>query len=300
VSAYELRYPVHTVDGIQVFPAGSLVTPEALDEAVAANRSAQTELAAFLAHGSIEKDLVRLIDLLPYRVVFGSRKRTATLFELMKNVRLPVAVFGMLDYFREHDPYTYRHVLLVFSLATLLAQDLLPDQQDQSQEAIAGPVHDLGKICTPLSILKKTTPLTETKRMAVEHHAISGYILVAITFGNKDIPAARIARDHHERRDSSGYPAGIRIRDKMTEIVIVSDLFDALVSPRPYRSGSFDNRTALEEITLLAEKGALGWEVTRALVALNRKGQPHYGDLNLSLEKRGSPPAINYYGKTET
>ena len=108
--------------------------------------------------------------------------------------------------------------------------------------------------------------------------------------------ASKAARDHHERNDGSGYPCGTHLKDRMVEIVVVSDVYDALLSPRPYRRISYENRTALEEITAMAEKGKLSWEIVRALVAANRKDRPHYSECTLSLEKRGAPPLDNVYG----
>ena len=83
--------------------------------------------------------------------------------------------------------------------------------------------------------------------------------------------------------------------DRMVEIVVVSDIYDALLMQRPYRPTSFDNRTALEEITEQARQGKIGWEVVQALVAHNRKNKIHFLDCSVSLEKRGSPPVDNLY-----
>jgi HD-GYP domain-containing protein (c-di-GMP phosphodiesterase class II) len=164
------------------------------------------------------------------------------------------------------------------------------------QEIMAGPTHDIGKISIPLEVLQKTDPLTRTERAILEHHAVAGLVLLSYYFQDNQSIAAKVARDHHERRDGSGYPLGRRLTDQLVEIVAVSDIYDALISPRPYRPTSYDNRTALEEITELAHQGKLGWEVVQALVARNRKSKPHYHECTVSSEKRGIPPANNHYG----
>jgi hypothetical protein len=82
----------------------------------------------------------------------------------------------------------------------------------------------------------------------------------------------------------------------MVEIVVVSDVYDALIVPRPYRPTPYDNRAALEEITEQAKQGKIGWEVVQALVAYNRKDKSYYRDCAVSLEKRGVPPVDNLYG----
>ena len=104
------------------------------------------------------------------------------------------------------------------------------------------------------------------------------------------------ALDHHERRDSSGYPRGIPLQDPIVEIIAVSDIYDALIIPRPYRSTAYDNRAALEEITKMAEQNKIGWDVVKILIAHNRKSKPHYREMKISAEKRATPPLYNVYG----
>jgi hypothetical protein len=123
-------------------------------------------------------------------------------------------------------------------------------------------------------------------------------VLLVHHFQDRHSLAALVARDHHEKRDGSGYPQGLRQFDRMVEIVAASDIYDALLSPRPYRAESFDNRTALEELTDLAAADKLSWEVVQALIACNRSTRPNYRECFVSLEKRGQPPAENIYGQT--
>jgi HD-GYP domain-containing protein (c-di-GMP phosphodiesterase class II) len=82
----------------------------------------------------------------------------------------------------------------------------------------------------------------------------------------------------------------------MVEIITVCDIYDALISPRPYRPTCFDNRSAIEEITRLAERGEIGWYVVKALVAHNRQVAYDPDAVWVSDAKRGSPPADNAYG----
>lgn len=82
----------------------------------------------------------------------------------------------------------------------------------------------------------------------------------------------------------------------MVEIVAVCDIYDALTSTMPYRSVPFDNRSALEEIAIMAERNEVSWEVVQVLVAHNRKGKPYFTECSLSLDKRGIIPPNNFYG----
>ena len=109
--------------------------------------------------------------------------------------------------------------------------------------------------------------------------------------------AAIVARDHHEKKNGSGYPRGIELKDLLVEIIAACDVYDALVSPRPYRPVSFDNRSALEEITSRAQRNEINWEVVKLLIAYNRKNNNGQLKTNISLEKRGAEPPGNIYGK---
>jgi len=147
--------------------------------------------------------------------------------------------------------------------------------------------------------LKKRTPFDHAEHDRVEHHAVAGYVLLTYYLRRSGTFSARVARDHHERRNGSGYSMGIRQADREVELVAVCDIYDALINPRPYRKGNFGNRTALEIITAMAENGSLGWDCVRRLVAANRKGRPHSDACVVSPEKRGTALAENNWGILE-
>jgi hypothetical protein len=215
---------------------------------------------------------------------------------MFEEVRLVLPVLESLAYFKWDDYHTYCHALMVFALSTLIARDLLPDSRGWMHEVAIGPTHDIGKICIPPDILKKVTPLTRTERSMLDHHSVAGYVLLSYFQKDPQTLAAIVARDHHERRDGSGVPRGIRLTDLAVEIIVVCDVYDALISPRPYRPETYDNRTAIEEITKMAEMNKIGWEVVNSLVAHNRREKPKHGEVEVSREKRGTPPSPNFYG----
>lgn len=299
MSTLTLFYPVHSLDNIQLLPAGTVISDETLDALVISNRFTTHQTCPLLQYGSVKEDLLNFLCQQPYHTIFSDKREIAELIDLMENVYLILPVLQSLDYFKIDDFYTYRHILMVFSLSTLLAKDLIPDYQDQIREIAASPNHDFGKICVPIHILRKSTPLTRSEINIMKHHSVAGYVLLSYYLKDTRNIAAIVARDHHERKDCSGYPRGIPLEDRLVEIIAVSDIYDALVSPRPYRPVSYDNRTALEEITRMAEKNEIGWEVVKALVAHNRKAKPHYSESKVSAEKRGTSPPGNLYGMIE-
>jgi len=296
MSDLTLLYPVHTLDKQLLFPAGSILSAVIFDSFVSSNRTTSYQNYSLLQYSSIKEDLLNFLGLSPYNVVFSDERQISGLLNLMESVHLVLPVLQSLDFFKKNDFYTYRHILMVFALSTLLAQDLVSDYEDRVKEAATGPTHDIGKICVPLDILKKSDPLTKTELSTLEHHAAAGYVLLSYYLKDPQNLTAIVARDHHERTDGSGYPRGIQLNDRLVEIVSISDIYDALISPRPYRPIAYDNRTAFEEITGMAERNEISWDVVKALIAHSRKDKPHYRECKVSEEKRGTPPPGNVYG----
>jgi HD-GYP domain-containing protein (c-di-GMP phosphodiesterase class II) len=200
-----------------------------------------------------------------------------------------------LDYFKENDFYTYRHMLVVFALSTVLSREMLQSNSYLLAETAAAPLHDFGNICVPLEILKKEKPLTAVEQEMLQHHTLAGYVLLTYYLHDEGHLAARMARDHHERKDGSGYPMGTAHEDIPVEIVTVCDIYDALLSPRAFRQVLYDNRSALDEICRKGEIGKINRLVARALVACNRKDNPHYMECSLAERKREAPSVENVY-----
>ena len=293
-----LHHPIHTLDGRELVPAGVALTEEVVRDVIVSNsRPAATHLP-LMECGTVKKDIQQFFATPPYKTIFATPDDAGDVLGIMAEVELSEPVKEALDYFRENDFHTYRHSLMVFALATLLSKRLLPDYRKRIQHATAGPSHDLGKICVPLNILMKSDPLTREERNILFQHSVAGYVLLC--FYTKDIDnfSAKVARDHHELRDGSGYMRGVKLNDPLVEIFAVSDIYDALISPRPFRPVSFDNRTALEEVVAMAQRGQISWDVVQTLVSLNRKDKPDLRTFALSQEKRGTPPPENFYGKT--
>jgi HD-GYP domain-containing protein (c-di-GMP phosphodiesterase class II) len=291
-----LQHPIRTLDKQLLFPPDALLTEETLDALIDLHRADSYQSYPLLLYGSVQEDCLDFLRFPAYATIFQDKKEIDGLFNLLETVRFPIPILHSLDYFRKRDLFTYTHVLMVFALSTLLAKDLIPDYQDCLRLSATGPTHDIGKICVPLDILKKTTPLTKTERGFLEHHTAAGYVLLSYYYKKIQPLACVVALDHHERRDRSGYPRGILLEDPLVEIIAVSDIYDALIMPRPYRSGPYDNRTALEEITEMAKQKKIGWDVVKALIAHHRKSRPPHKEITISAEKRGTPPSNSVYG----
>ena len=290
MKTFKLVCPVYTFDYKQLLPGGKELTPEALDELIASNKEASYQSFPILKYGSIHQDLRRFLQEYPYNINFEKPDQAGAL-TLMSKIDFIPPLLKFFDYFKENDAYTYRHSLVVFALSILLAQDLLKETEDWIIDVMAGTIHDFGKVNVPLKILKKKDPLSSVDKIILEHHSMAGFVLLSYFLQDHGRFAAWAAKEHHERRDGSGYPLGIPMKDRMIEIISVCDIYDALLSPRPHRPTPYDNRTALEEITEMAEKGKIGWEVVQALVSYSRKDRPAFQECKVSIEKRGTPRA---------
>ncbi|MFZ5797884.1 MAG: HD-GYP domain-containing protein [Desulfobulbaceae bacterium] len=293
-----IRHPVFDLDNTLLVEAGTELSPAFMKEFSRRN-GARHAAVSLLEHGSVHADLLRQFTIRPYDAIFSNPAAAATVLDVMERITLPLPILRILDHFREQDFHTYRHMLMISALSTLILSHLEPRRRKPEEDKFThfGPFHDVGKYSVPLPVLLKKTPLTSDELDLLRHHAVSGYILLSYYLGDHEGLAAAIALDHHERRNGSGYSRGIRLNNLVVEVTTVCDIYDALVAQRPYRPISYDNRTAIEELTWMAQRGEIGWEAVQVLVALNRGDGRLAGKIQVSLERRGAPPEQNVYGK---
>lgn len=135
------------------------------------------------------------------------------------------------------DPETGAHILRMSYYSHLIAKRLGLSIDDQELLLEAAPMHDIGKVGIADKILLKPGRLDAEEFEIMKQHAIYGYELLKGSSSKVLQAGAEIARDHHEKYDGSGYPAGVRGADipLFSRIVAVADVFDALTSERPYK-----------------------------------------------------------------
>jgi response regulator RpfG family c-di-GMP phosphodiesterase len=152
------------------------------------------------------------------------------------------------------DDATGEHTRRVGDMSGSVALELGMLRSEAELITRAAPLHDIGKIGIPDSILLKPGPLTRGELDVMRTHTTIG----ANILSGSSVPllqlAASIALTHHERWDGRGYPEGLEGASipRVGRIIAVVDVFDALTHTRPYKA-AWTEDDALAEIAVESE-----------------------------------------------
>jgi HD-GYP domain-containing protein (c-di-GMP phosphodiesterase class II) len=148
-------------------------------------------------------------------------------------------VLRLVSPIKSHSEYTYVHAANVAVLTLFQAQSLGLKDEGLRETGYAGLLHDIGKLLVSKEIIEKQAKLNEAEWKEMKRHPIYG----AIYLGSlPDLPRLAViaAYEHHLKFDGSGYPDTkwrARKQHILSQIVALSDFFDALRAERPYRKG---------------------------------------------------------------
>lgn len=288
-----MPFAVRCLDGEELLSAGSRLDETIISEIARTGREKKFEASCLLRHGTIKPDMERFVSEDPYVSIFDGVDGVRAHLGQFSEIPTPKPLLTALDVFKQKDFYTYRHSLVVFALTSFMVEQCYPNTTAGSDILLVGPTHDVGKLSIPNDILQKKTPLTHRERQHLEFHPLAGFVMLSYYLGDHRHPAAHIALNHHERCNGSGYPRGVAAVSALVEMVATCDIYDALTSSRPYRRGNYDNRAALEELSAIAETGALSRDSIHALISRNRASHPAPEKLEISSELRGCRPESN-------
>ena len=135
------------------------------------------------------------------------------------------------------DKTTGNHLMRMGKYSALIGANLGLGAETVHVLEVAAPMHDIGKIGIPDAVLLKEGPLTPPEIDVMKSHPRIGYDILKGSPSKYLSMGAIIALGHHEKFDGSGYPNGLHGEDipLVARVVAVADVFDALVSERPYK-----------------------------------------------------------------
>ncbi len=183
-----------------------------------------------------------------------------------------------------NSPWTAGHSERVAMLSTAIGRELGLGARDLDRLHRGGLLHDIGKIGVPPEVLNKAGRLTPGELDKVRAHPALGAKILAPIQAYEDL--LPLVLSHHELLDGSGYPDGLtgdRI-PQLVRILTVADVFDALVSDRPYR-GAWNPRKAIDYI---AGGSGITFDpvVTSAFHELLKRGSPDLWQAYPALESQ--------------
>ena len=164
-------------------------------------------------------------------------KNAIKMGELQNNKNEKDIVYILSKAAEYRDNETSMHTVRVGEMSAFLAKEFLWDSEQVELMRLASPMHDMGKVGIADNILLKPGKLTDEEFEVMKTHAKIGHDILS----QKETPllklAAEIALTHHEKYNGSGYPKGLKAEEIPLSgaIVAVVDVFDALLSERPYK-----------------------------------------------------------------
>lgn len=225
------------------------------------------ELFAFNNEESMEKNLERIEKLNIHtgdeieNLYHSFVKMTEDSVEYTKDVKNKTEtiskmqnalIITLADLVESRDENTGQHIKKTAAYVKIILDEMKRQgvYADQLSETFAenvhnsAPLHDIGKIAVPDSILNKPGKLTEEEFNIMKGHTTAGgkilsSILEMVPESHYLYEAINLATYHHERWDGRGYPSGLAGEDipLSARIMAIADVFDALVSKRSYKEG---------------------------------------------------------------
>lgn len=168
--------------------------------------------------------------------------------DLMKAIDSNDAIAIDINELKTSDEYTFKHSVDVATIAMILGKQQGLSKQQVYELGVSGLLHDVGKTRIPTEILNKPARLNDDEFAIMKQHSVYGYhMLEKKGEFNKEICYAVL--QHHEKINGKGYPLGFNEKQitPYAKILSVADIYDALVTERPYKS-AFSQRDAVEMI----------------------------------------------------
>ncbi|MDK2777417.1 MAG: HD-GYP domain-containing protein [Pseudomonadota bacterium] len=139
---------------------------------------------------------------------------------------------------RQKDNYLLEHSINLAVLMGIFAKSMQIDRETMHQAIVGAMLHDIGKVMIPDDILHKPGRLSDDEFAVMRNHVVFSRELLKKTPGVGEL-TIRVAAQHHERIDGSGYPDGLHDCDICREgkMCAIADVYDAITADRVYHKG---------------------------------------------------------------
>jgi diguanylate cyclase (GGDEF)-like protein len=191
------------------------------------------------------------------------------------------AIEEIMDILEQRDPYMGDHARKVQHYSVLLAREMELPERVVKRIEIAAMLHDIGMLAMPDAVLLSEHELTDEQLGIMRKHPLYGVrIMEGMEFLEQEIPAVRY---HHERFDGTGYPEGLvgAAIPLTARILAVADVFDAMTSPRTFRTA----KTRLEALSELSQ--VAGTQFDPAVIAAFLSLAERVGDELMRIPEEG-------------
>lgn len=205
----------------------------------------------------ILKDFKKVLRDRRYHKIFRPQKIQVKILKTFSRLNLSEPIILELRKMKAHLSDTYHHVLVMAALVIKMIQDIKARNYDPVHAARLCLTHDIGKTRIPNNILNKKSPLTASEYRIIKTHPLIGFLLMTYYRGWAGKQFSKVAFEHHEKLDGTGYPRGISKIDRYAQLIAPVDIYDALISKRPYRKMAYNGRLAIDILLEDARKGKL-------------------------------------------
>jgi len=285
---------IYDIKGTKLITSREAISEDIIEKTIADNKIPTSQIP--LSRTQLLNDVISIINCGIYKQLFEEKKSTARVIDAISTAKLAEFLIQELEKLKDDLPQTYHHILVVAALSVKICLDISTRRFDPHKIACIGLTHDIGKSRLPVEVLEKTEPLTNSEFELIQTHPWIDHLLVSHYLNSTKTFLAQAALLHHERLDGSGYPLGLARINSYVQAIMPCDIFDALISQRPYRSGPFTMRAALDLLLRESNEGKINHKFVRCLISYARKEKPNFRDVKISLENRDAPPEINHYG----
>lgn len=155
---------------------------------------------------------------------------------MIKSVQTDTKSIMQVSRYERYDAFTFNHSIRVCTLALNFARTLTENSKTLNRVGLAALLHDVGKSRVPFEVLHHQGRLSDEQREEMEQHPVYGAEIL-LDHEGVDGSAVAAALDHHQTLPAGGYPKVCHdvVLSKITKIVKICDVYEALTAERPYK-----------------------------------------------------------------